>query len=106
MAKYGFSPGASIYIADSAFVTTKNLAEANRNNIRFLSRLPVNFSECKRVISQAVSADEWQNTIEETVYRSIVLHSSAYDKRRQKRIDGMIKNSKEKLRRISGTPYY
>lgn len=121
MAEYGFSAGASIYIADSAFVTTDNLAEAGRANIRFLSRLPANFSECKRAISEAVEADEWRDigvlaksqsekrpaafyryfdttvTIEETVYRAVVFHSSAYDKRRQKLIDGMIKNSKGEL---------
>ncbi len=121
MAEYGFSAGASIYIADSAFVTTDNLAEAGRANIRFLSRLPANFSECKRAISEAVSADEWRDIgvlaksqsekrpaafyrcfdttviIEETVYRAVVFHSSAYDKRRQKRIDRMIKTSKNEL---------
>ena len=123
MAEYGFSPGASIYIADSAFVTTDNLAEAKKNNIRFLSRLPANFNECKRVISEAVSADKWQDigilaksqsekrpaafyrhfdttvSIEGTAYRAIVLHSSAYDKRRQKRIDRIIKNDKNELGR-------
>jgi len=121
MAEYGFSPGASIYIADSAFVTTANLAKANKNKVRFLSRLPANFNECKRVISEAVSTDEWLDigvlaksqsekrpaafyrhfdttvTIEDTSYRAIVLHSSANDKRRQKRIDRMIKASKAEL---------
>ncbi|WP_321493123.1 hypothetical protein [uncultured Desulfobacter sp.] len=58
MAEYGFSPGASIYVADSAFVITDNLTVADKNGIRFLSRLPANFSECKRVISEAVSADD------------------------------------------------
>lgn len=36
-------------------------------------------------------------TIEGTAYRAIVLHSSAYDKRRQKRIDRIIKNNKSEL---------
>lgn len=40
MAEHGFKPGASIYIADSAFVTSENLAKAVENDIRFLSRLP------------------------------------------------------------------
>ena len=121
MAEYGFSPGASIYVADSAFVITDNLTVADKNGIRFLSRLPANFSECKRVISEAVLADDWQDigvlaesqskkrpaaiyrhfdttvTIEDTCYRSIVVHSSANDKRRQKRIDRIIKNSKDEL---------
>lgn len=50
MAEYGFTPGASIYIADSAFVTAKNLAKAVENDIHFLSRLPANFKECKKTI--------------------------------------------------------
>jgi len=133
MAEYGFSAGASIYIADSAFVTTDNLAQAHRDDIIFLSRLPANFNECKRVISEAVEADQWQDIgtlaesqsekrpaafyrcfdttviIEEVVYRTVVFHSSAYDKRRQKRIDGMIKNSKaeleKKIKKINHQPF-
>lgn len=61
MAEYGFAPGASIYIADSAFVTAGNLSKTDEDNIRFLSRLPANFSGCKSVISEAVLADKWQD---------------------------------------------
>ncbi|WP_320043064.1 IS1634 family transposase [uncultured Desulfobacter sp.] len=124
LAQYGFTPGASIYVADSAFVTAANLAEAERNNLRFLSRLPANFNECKNAISRAVSADEWQDigelaesksvkrpaaayrsfdttvTIEDTAYRAIVFHSSSNDKRRQKRVDRMLKSSHDKLKKI------
>ena len=121
MAEYGFTPGASIYIADSAFVTTANLKKAGANDIRFLSRLPANFKECKNAISEAVSADNWKDigtltdsgsekrpaavyrhydttvTIEDTSYRVLVIHSSAHDKRRNKRIDNSLKKSKNEL---------
>jgi transposase len=121
MAEYGFAPGASIYIADSAFVTAGNLSKTDEDNIRFLSRLPANFSGCKSVISEAVLADKWQDigtmaeshsekrpaafyrhydtvvNIEGTSYRAIVIHSSAYDKRRNKRIDRSLKSSKTEL---------
>jgi len=121
MAEYGFTPGASIYIADSAFVTAKNLAKAVENDIRFLSRLPANFKECKKAISEAISAESWQDIgtmtesssekrpaafyrhhettviIDGRSYRAIVFHSSAYDKRRNKRIDRILKGSKTEL---------
>ncbi len=121
MAEYGFTPGASIYIADSAFVTAKNLAKAVENDIRFLSRLPANFKECKKAISEAISAESWLDigtmtesssekrpaafyrhhettvTIDGRSYRAIVIHSSAYDKRRNKRIDRILKGSKTEL---------
>jgi len=121
MAEYGFTPGASIYIADSAFVTAKNLAKAVENDIRFLSRLPANFKECKKAISEAISAESWLDigtmtesssekrpaafyryhettvTIDGRPYRAIVFHSSAYDKRRNKRIDRILKGSKTEL---------
>jgi len=121
MAEHGFKPGASIYVADSAFVTTDNLIAAEKNGIRFLSRLPANFNECKHAIAQAVAADSWVDigtlaeiqsekkppasyryyetavTIGDGYYRAIVYHSSAHDKRRQKRIDRILKTSKDQL---------
>jgi transposase len=121
MAEHGFKPGASIYIADSAFVTSDNLAKAVESDIRFLSRLPANFNECKKAISDAIAADGWQDigtltddgsekrppafyrhydttvTIDGRPYRAIVIHSSAYDKRRNKRIDRILKDSRSEL---------
>jgi transposase len=122
MAKYGFAPAASIYVADSAFVTSKNMAKAEEEGVLFLSRLPANFKECARVIQEAVSSDNWEEigtlsqsrgsekrppahyrsyestvTVKDKTYRGIVFHSSAHDKRRQKRIDRMLKADKAKL---------
>ncbi|MCP4057357.1 MAG: IS1634 family transposase [Pseudoalteromonas sp.] len=122
MAKYGLGPGASIYVADSAFVTKKNLAKAKENNVLFLSRFPATFKDCNQLIEQAVLADDWKDigilsegsgskkrppahyryvestvSIEDVTYRAIVIHSSAHDKRRQKRIDRMLKSDRNEL---------
>ncbi len=133
MAEHGFKPGASIYVADSAFVTTDNLIAAQGNGIRFLSRLPANFNECKHAIAQAVAADDWVDigtlaeiqsekkppasyryyettvTIGEEAYRAIVYHSSAHDKRRQKCIGRILKTSKDqlekKIKEVSQQPF-
>ena len=59
MAKHGLSPGAYVYVADSAFVTKGNLAKAESTKTWFLSRLPATYNECARVITQAVNADQW-----------------------------------------------
>ncbi|MCP3662780.1 MAG: transposase, partial [Gammaproteobacteria bacterium] len=120
MAKHGLGPGASIYIADSAFVTKKNLAKAK--DVPLLSRFPATFKDCNQLIEQAVLADDWKDIgilsqgrgskkrppahyryvestvdIEDVTYRAIVIHSSAHDKRRQKRIDRMLKRDQSEL---------
>ncbi|MBW2655890.1 MAG: IS1634 family transposase [Deltaproteobacteria bacterium] len=120
MARNGLSQGAFVYVADSAFVTKDNLEKAGKTN--FLSRLPATYNECSRVIQDAVRQDDWINMgiIAETpatekrpaalykvcdstielygkLYRAIVVHSSAHDKRRHKRIDRLLKKNRKKL---------
>ena len=120
MARHGLSPGAYVYVADSALVTKDNLDKANET--WFLTRLPATYNECSRVISQAVAADDWTNigslaeahsrpkrptahykAYESTVdlygktYRAIVVHSSAHDKRRHKRIDRLLAKDRDQL---------
>jgi transposase len=122
MAKHGLSPGAYVYVADSAFVTEGNLDKADSTETWFLSRLPATYNECARVITQAVEANSWINigpladepdrpkrptanykAFESTVdlygksYRAIVVHSSAHDKRRHKRIDRLLKEDRKQL---------
>ncbi|MCP3882824.1 MAG: transposase, partial [Sulfitobacter sp.] len=88
--------------------TEENLARAGR----FITRLPATYNECERAILAAVDAERWTDVgciavtpasknrpnasyrvHEETVtlydkrYRAIVVHSSAHDKRRQKRLE-------------------
>jgi transposase len=120
MARYGLAPGAYVYVADSAFVTEGNLDKADRT--KFLSRLPATYNECNRVIREAVQADDWidigplaeersrpkrptarykayDSTVElyDKTYRAVVVHSSAHDKRRHKRIDRLLKKDRKQL---------
>lgn len=120
MAKYGLEPGAFIYVADSAMVTKDNLNAIGDN--LFLTRLPFSYNEANRVVSEAIREDNWQEVgslnetpttakrpatiykvIEKNVqlyeqeYRAVVVHSSAHDKRRTKRIEREIKSSAKML---------
>jgi len=108
MKAHGVDDKAFIYIADCAMVTRKNLERAGP----FISRLPATYNECERAILSAIDADQWEEigrialtaptknrpvatyrVHEETVtlygqeYRAVVVHSSAHDKRRQKRLE-------------------
>jgi transposase len=58
LARYGVQPGAYIYIADAALVTEDNLA-ALRNTL-FITRLPATYSECGRVMAEAVAHNHWE----------------------------------------------
>ncbi len=111
MAKHGIEDNGFIYIGDAAMVTDKNLKTMG-DSILFISRLPANYKECNQVIKLAISEDKWEElgilsstkptkkrpaaqykslesnvTLHGKKYRAIVIHSSAHDKRRQKRID-------------------
>lgn len=119
MTRHGLSPGAYVYVADSAFVTEDNLDKANNSDTWFLSRLPAAYNECRRAISEA---DNWTDIgplAEEPgcpkrptacyracesgvdlygkTYRAIVVHSSAHDKRRRKKIDRLLKQDRKQL---------
>jgi transposase len=121
MARHGIKPGAFIYIADSAMVTAKNL-ETIGDQVLFISRLPATFKVCSEAITKAVDADQWQDigvlsstrptkkrpaahykafetevAIKDKAYRAVVIHSSAHDKRRQKRIDRQLATERTAL---------
>ena len=135
MAKHGIKLGAFVYVADSAFVTPKNLNKSEENDVKFLTRLPATYNECSRAISDAVAADNWtdigtlNNTdatkkrpaayyrgyettveIDEKPYRAIVIHSSAHDKRRHKRIDRLLQKKRKELeatcKKINSGPFF
>ena len=57
-ADYGVQPGASISIADSALVTEDNLAALR--DTWFITRLPATYSECGRMIAEAVARNPWE----------------------------------------------
>lgn len=121
MAKHGLGPNAYIYIADSAMVTKDNLKRIG-DDIFFISRLPATYKECRRVIEEAVAGKAWEDvgvlavtkptnkrpaayykaseshvTIYGKQYRAVVVHSSAHDKRRQKRIERELKNERKRV---------
>nr|MBF0223799.1 IS1634 family transposase [Desulfobulbaceae bacterium] len=126
LAKHGLAESAFTYVADSAMVTKDNLAcfepMQNNNPYYFVTRLPFSYSEADRVVSEAVQADQWQDIgvlatskptpkrpsasyrayeteveLYDRRYRAIVIHSSAHDKRRQKRIDKELAQARQTL---------
>jgi len=134
MANHGLKENAFVYVADSAFVTEDNLEKAGTTT-KFISRLPATYNECSRAIQDAVKTDEWIDigtvaetegtqkrpaahykafettvTLYETNYRATVIHSSAHDKRRHKRIDRLLKKNKKELEQLAQKlitePYY
>ena len=116
--KHGIASDGYIYVADSAMVTKANLELANR----FITRLPATYNECERAIMSAIDEDQWVDVgcmamspgtekrpnakyrvneqeiiLYDKKYRAIVVHSSAHDKRRQKRLGRDINKSLKKL---------
>jgi transposase len=133
MAMHGLQPGAFVYVADSAFVTPANLAKAREKNVMFLTRLPATYKECSSVIQTAVKADTWIDigrlaqevtekrpqahyracestvTLYDVIYRAIVVHSSAHDKRRSKRIDRLLTTHRKQCEDVvkqASTPFF
>ena len=123
MAQNGIEPGGFVYIADSAMVTAKNLSVIG-DQVLFISRLPATFKACPEAITAAVDADRWQDlgvlsvtrptkkrpaahykayetqvVIKNKPYRAVVIHSSAHDKRRQKRIERQLATERKVLER-------
>ena len=122
MNEHGVADNAFIYIADSAMVTEENLKQAGL----FITRLPATYNECERAILDAVDADQWidigcisetpaskkrPNAVyrahEQTVilydkkYRAIVVHSSAHDRRREKRLNKELADSLKQANLLS-----
>jgi transposase len=120
LACHGVAPGAYIYIADAALVTADNLAALG--DTLFITRLPATYSECGRVIAEAVARNQWEAvgvlaqtpptqhrpgtcykvaedvvTLYGKTYRAVVVHSSHHDQRRQKRLEREVQASSTTL---------
>lgn len=118
MSANGIGVNAFAYVADSAFVTEKNLIELGKN--LFISRLPGTYNESKNVIRESIEKGSWieigetaktkgsirkpsafykyqETTVDlhGKTYRAIVVHSSAHDKRREKKLERDIKSSEK-----------
>jgi transposase len=104
------APQAFLYIADSAMVTEENLKEFGEQEY-FITRLPATYAVCEELIESAVKRGKWEKVgvlakTPETknrpaaryqvagqgvqlygeAYQAVVVHSSAHDQRRQKRL--------------------
>ena len=126
LAQHGVAPGAYIYVADAALVTEANLTALG--DTLFISRLPATYNECGRLIAEAVAHNTWEElgviahtqptqhrpatsykayegevTLYGTPYRAVVLHSSAQDKRRQKRLERALQASYSTLQATART---
>jgi len=129
MAKHGLGKGAFVYVADSAMVTPNNL-QALGDNL-FITRLPFSYKEAERVVLDALRKGAWIDvktkaagtrkaakyrvcdmtvTVEEKIYRAVVVHSDAHDKRRQKKLERRLRESRESaegaLKRASKVEYF
>ena len=116
LATHGVAPGAYIYVADAALVTEDHLAALG--DTLFISRLPATSNACGRLMTEAVAHNTWEDvgvlahtkptkhrpvtsytayegevTLYGTLYRAVVVHSSAQDKRRQQRLARDIQTS-------------
>jgi transposase len=120
LACHGVAPGAYIYIADAALVTETNLAALG--DTLFITRLPATYSECERVIGEAIARNQWEEagvlaqtpptqhrpgtyykvaedvvTLYGKTYRAVVVHSSKQDQRRHKRLEREIQGASTTL---------
>jgi len=134
LADVGIDPAGSIYIADSALVTEDNLRLMGDETL-FITRLPATFGQHQRLVEQAVQTQSWQDygilaateptrnrpgvhyrgyettvTLYEKTLRAIVVHSSAHDRRRQKRLDRELQREhgtwSKKLAQLEKTHYF
>lgn len=125
MNNVGVENDAFIYVADSAVVTEDNLKLMTGSH-QFITRLPATYNECERVIIEGVEVDQWQDIgcmaqaqptanrpnafyrtfdshviLYDEVYRAVVIHSSAHDKRRHKRLEREVANSLKSIKGLS-----
>jgi transposase len=125
MHQHGIAQDAFIYIADSAMVTAANLERIGERT-RFITRLPATYNEHDGVILRAIEADAWieLGAIGQTPptknrpgacyrvhegkvslygkdYRAVVVHSSAHDQRRLKRLERELKASRSDIEQVA-----
>jgi transposase len=106
-------------------VTEANLAQLGERTL-FISRLPATYNEHARVILAAIEADDWQEighiaqtaptknragasyrlhegsvTIDGKAYRAVVVHSSAHDQRRLKRLERELAASRNEIAQVA-----
>jgi transposase/DNA-binding MarR family transcriptional regulator len=126
LATHGVAPGAYISVADAALVTEENLATLG--DTLFITRLPATYSECGRLMTEAVAHNAWAEvgvlahtkptkhrpgtaykasegevTLYGRPYRAVVVHSSAQDTRHQQRLERDLQTSQRTLQTAART---
>ncbi len=111
------------YVADSAFVTDKNLLLAEKLGLKFISRLPATYDLVEALTLKAFSENNWSNLgqlaegkdkayyrlteyleqIDSKSYRFLVVHSSTLDKRKLKKLDNRVKSEQKELEKEIAT---
>jgi transposase len=106
-----------LYVADSALVTKDNLElmSDEEKGFRFVTRLPATYTECEAAITRAIQSEGWEDlgvlaedsssskrppahyhgletnvTLYDRRYRALVVHSSAHDKRKTKKLERLL----------------
>ncbi len=105
------------YVADSAFVTVKNLDLTEKLGLKFISRLPATYDLVEKLTLQAFADNDWLKlgqlskgpnkasyklkeygeVLNNQRYRFLVVHSSQLDKRKLKKLDNQVKREQEAL---------
>lgn len=119
-----------IYQADSALITTENLAEIQQQKLSFISRLPDTFSLSTELKKEAWSLNNWEmvgslsdkkdaaiyqiqafeRQIKDLPYRFLVVHSNILDQRKEKTLNRAIEKEETKLKKeiekLSKVPFH
>ncbi|OPL10286.1 MAG: hypothetical protein AVO34_11385 [Firmicutes bacterium ML8_F2] len=105
------------YVADSAFVTAKNLELTEKLSLKFISRLPATYDLVEKLTLQAFADNDWLKlgqlaegrnkasyqlkeygeVLNHQRYRFLVVHSSQLDQRKLKKLDNQVKREQAAL---------
>ncbi|MEC5270215.1 IS1634 family transposase, partial [Heyndrickxia coagulans] len=108
-----------IYQADSALITTENLAEIQQQNLSFISRLPDTFGLSTELKKEAWLLNNWERVgslsnkkdaaiyqiqaferqIQNLPYRFLVVHSNNLDQRKEKTLNRAIEKEEIQLKK-------
>ncbi|BAS26328.1 transposase [Limnochorda pilosa] len=115
-------PRSVVYVADSSLVTAKNLQRMAQSKVRFISRIPETFKAAGEVKARAFAEDRWQaigrlartrrngafyhavsyrHALAGGTYRLTVVRSSSLDKRKEKKLERLIRTEQEAMQRAA-----
>ncbi|BAS27398.1 IS1634 family transposase [Limnochorda pilosa] len=115
-------PRSVAYVVDSSLVTVKNLQRMDQSKVRFISRLPETFKAAGEVRAKAFVENRWQpigrlartrwngafyhavsyrHELAGGTYRLTVVRSSSLDKRKEKKLERLIRTEQEAMKRAA-----